>query len=120
MPKAKTLKGIDFNIHRGEIFGFLGPSGSGKTTIQKVLIGLLKGYNGSITVFGKERKNIGRDFYEKIGVAFDFPNLYLKLTAKENLQLIAYYYKKPPQDLDVLLDRVGLLPDKNKVVEGFI
>ncbi len=117
--KGNTLKGIDFNIHRGEIFGFLGPSGSGKTTIQKVLIGLLKGYNGSINVFGKERKNIGRDFYEKIGVAFDFPNLYLKLTAKENLQLIAYYYKKPPQELDCLLDRVGLLPDKNKVVEGF-
>jgi len=117
--KGNTLKGVDFNIQHGEIFGFLGPSGSGKTTIQKVLIGLLKGYNGSITVFGKERKNFGRDFFEKIGVAFDFPNLYLKLTAKENLQLIAYYYKNPPKDLDALLDRVGLLPDKDKIVEGF-
>ena len=72
--KDNTLKGIDFNVRNGEIFGFLGPSGSGKTTIQKVLISLLKDYKGSIKVFGKERKSFGRDFYEKIGVAFDFPN----------------------------------------------
>ncbi|EGW39195.1 ABC transporter ATP-binding protein [Desulfosporosinus sp. OT] len=117
--KVNTLKGIDFRIHPGEIFGFLGPSGSGKTTIQRVLIGLLKGYNGSITAFDKERRDFGRDFYEKIGVAFDFPNLYLKLTAKENLQLIAEYYQNPPKDFDALLDQVGLLPDKDKKVEGF-
>jgi len=54
--KGNTLKGIDFNIHHGEIFGFLGPSGSGKTTLQKVLIGLLKGYNGRLPFLGRNVK----------------------------------------------------------------
>ena len=69
---GNTLKGIDFNIHHGEIFGLLGPSGSGKTTIQKVLIGLLKGYNGSITVFGKERKKMGKYYFGLHTVLLDF------------------------------------------------
>lgn len=117
--KAPALRGISFGIEPGEIFGFLGPSGSGKTTTQKVLIGLLKGYDGSVKLFEKERKDWGRDFYERIGVAFDFPNLYLKLTAEENLKLIGSYYKNSSKEIDHLLDRVGLLPDKNKKVEGF-
>lgn len=117
--KNPALKGISFEIHPGEIFGFLGPSGSGKTTTQRVLIGLLRGYGGSVKLFGKERRDWGRDFYERIGVAFDFPNLYLKLTPEENLRLIGSYYKNSPKDIDGLLDMVGLLPDKNKKVEGF-
>jgi len=117
--KNPALKGISFDIRPGEIFGFLGPSGSGKTTTQKVLIGLLRGYGGSVKLFGRERKDWGRDFYERIGVAFDFPNLYLKLTAEENLRLIGSYYKNSPRDIDGLLDMVGLLPDRNKRVEGF-
>lgn len=117
--KSPALKGISFEINPGEIFGFLGPSGSGKTTTQKVLIGLLKGYIGSVNIFGKERREWGRDFYERIGVAFDFPNLYLKLTAGENLMLMGSYYKNSSNDVDGLLDMVGLLPDRNKKVESF-
>jgi len=75
-------------------FGFLGPGGAGKTTTQRLIIGLLRNYSGSIEVLGKERSQWGNEFYEQIGVAFDFPNLYAKLTAKENLQLIGAYYKK--------------------------
>lgn len=110
---------MSFDIHRGEIFGFLGPSGAGKTTTQRLIIGLLRNYTGHIEVLGKERSQWGKDFFEQIGVAFDFPNLYVKLTAIENLRLIGAYYKKPVDNLDELLDRVGLLPDKNVRVEGF-
>lgn len=117
--KDYTIKGINFDINPGEILGFLGPSGSGKTTTQRVLIGLLKGYEGNVNIFGKERKSWGREFYERIGVAFDFPNLYTKLTAEENLKLIGSYYKNCPADIDGLLDMVNLLPDKNKRVESF-
>ena len=45
-----------------------------------------------------------KDFFEETGVAFDFPNLYLKLTAAENLRLIAAYYRKKVSDIDMLLD----------------
>ncbi|MBS4539365.1 ABC transporter ATP-binding protein [Clostridium sp. D2Q-11] len=117
--KTKVIKGINFHIKKGEIFGFLGPSGAGKTTTQRIIIGLLQEYEGSVEIMGKERKAWGREFYERIGVAFDFPNLYLKLTALENLQLISSYYKKKPQDMESLLERVGLLSDKDKKIDGF-
>lgn len=117
--KTKVIDSIDFHIEKGEIFGFLGPSGAGKTTTQRIIIGLLQGYHGSVQVMGKERRELGKDFFENIGVAFDFPNLYLKLTAVENLQLISSYYKKKPNQINQLLERVGLLPDKDKKVEGY-
>lgn len=117
--KKKALENLNFEIQKGEIFGFLGPSGAGKTTTQRLIIGLLKGYTGNIKVLGKERSDWNKDFYEKIGVAFDFPNLYIKLTAKENLELIGSYYRNPLEDINILLDRVGLLPDQNKRVENY-
>ncbi len=116
---SKAVDGIDFTINDGEIFGFLGPSGAGKTTTQRVIIGLLRGYSGSVEVIGKERKAWGKDIFEKIGVAFDFPNLYEKLTAYENLDLLGSYYKNNRANKDELLDSVGLLPDRDKRVEKF-
>lgn len=116
---AKAIKGISFDIGDGEIFGFLGPSGAGKTTTQRIIIGLLRGYRGSVEVMGKERRKWGKDIFEKIGVAFDFPNLYEKLTAYENLDLLGSYYKNNSLNKDELLGSVGLLADRDKRVEKF-
>ncbi len=116
---TRAVKGIDFEIQQGEVFGFLGPSGAGKTTTQRIIIGLLRNYSGSVEIMGKERRKWGKDYFEQIGVVFEFPNLYLKLTASENLALIASYYANKPVNLDVLLQRVGLLADKDRKVEGF-
>jgi len=115
----RAVNDMSFQISEGEIFGFLGPSGAGKTTTQRLLIGLLRNYSGSIRIFGKERSEWNKEFYEKIGVAFDFPNLYIKLTAEENLKLIRSYYSNGTADIGALLDKVGLLPDKNVRVENF-
>jgi fluoroquinolone transport system ATP-binding protein len=115
----KAIKGIDFDIKDGEIFGFLGPSGAGKTTTQRIIIGLLRGYSGSVEIFGRERRRWGKDYFEKVGVAFDFPNLYEKLTAYENLDLLGSYYRNNSSSKDELLDSVGLLPDRDKRVEKF-
>ena len=115
----KAIRGIDFNINDGEIFGFLGPSGAGKTTTQRIIIGLLRGYSGNVEVFGRERRQWGKDFFEKVGVAFDFPNLYEKLTAYENLDLLGSYYRNNSSNKDELLDSVGLLPDRDKRVEKY-
>jgi len=114
-----VLKDISFDINRGEIFGFLGPSGAGKSTTQKVLNGLIRGYTGSVRVNGTDLSSMDRSFYEKIGVAFEFPNLYLKLTALENLQLFASFFKSKPQKPEALLEMVNLLEDRNTKVEAF-
>lgn len=117
--KENTIKGMDFDVKKGEIFGFLGPSGAGKTTTQKLITGLLKGYTGSIKVDGRERSEWNNSFYEKIGVVFEIPNLYLKLTGRENLELFGGYYKSKPLDMRELLDRIGILEAMDKKVEEY-
>lgn len=115
-PKAKnkTLKGLDFSVKEGEIFGFLGPSGAGKSTTQKILIGILKNYEGSVEVMGREIKEWSKDFYEKVGISFELPNLYSKLTAIENLNFIKAFYGENTEDAMKLLEMVGL-EDKGNV-----
>src|SRR5262245_21194110 len=72
---------LTFAVQRHEIFGFLGPSGAGKSTTQNVLIGLLSPYQGSVSVLDRDLREWDRSLYRRIGVAFEAPNHYLKLTA---------------------------------------
>ena len=120
-PKNKedTLKNLNFEIAKGEIFGFLGPSGAGKSTTQKILTGLLKKYSGSTVVMGKEIHIWGKDYYENIGVSFELPNLYQKLTAMENLELIASLYQNETENPMELLKIVGLDKDAKTKVSKF-
>lgn len=117
--KDDTLKGLNFKIPEGEIFGFLGPSGAGKTTTQKLITGLLKGYSGCIKINGKGRESWDNSFYEMIGVVFEFPNLYLKLTGAENLRLFASYYKKKSMDMSSELKRIGIHDVIDKKVQEY-
>ncbi len=114
-----VLLDLSFTISEGEIFGFLGPSGAGKSTTQNVLIGILKNYQGSVQVMGKEIRSISPRFYEQIGVSFEFPNLYLKFSAVENLKLFSSFYRCEKLDMEVLLQRLGLWEDRNMKVEAF-
>jgi fluoroquinolone transport system ATP-binding protein len=91
---APTIRGVDFHVHKGEVFGLLGPSGSGKSTIQKLLIGLLKGYTGSIDILGKDAGAWGTEIYQEMGVGFELPNNFSQLTGLENLQLFSSLYGK--------------------------
>ncbi|MEM9951597.1 MAG: ABC transporter ATP-binding protein [Chloroflexota bacterium] len=115
----ETLHGLDFEIADGEIFGFLGPSGAGKSTTQKILIGLLKDYRGNISVMGREVRDWGQDYYEHVGVSFELPNHYLKLTALENLKYFQSLYSSETNDLMYLLERVGLAEDAHKKVDDY-
>jgi fluoroquinolone transport system ATP-binding protein len=114
-----AVRGISFDVRRGEIFGFLGPSGAGKSTTQNILVRLLGGYEGDAEVMGRPLARWGREYYHRIGVAFEAPNHYLKLTARENLRLFAGLYGEGTEDPDALLDRVGLLEDADKRVAEF-
>jgi len=103
-----AVRGLNFAIRRGEIFGFLGPSGAGKSTTQKVLIALLKSYTGDITVMDSDLKSWGADYYERVGVSFELPNHYQKLTALENLSFFRSLYSTTTEDPRELLKMVGL------------
>jgi fluoroquinolone transport system ATP-binding protein len=106
---APTVSGLTFAIEPGEVFGFLGPSGAGKSTTQKVLIGLLRGYRGAVTVFGRELASWGADYYERVGVSFELPNHFLKLTGRENLAYFAALYGRPTRRPEEVLAAVGLV-----------
>lgn len=117
--RKRFLENIDFTVKRGEIFGFLGPSGAGKSTLQKVLTGLCTGYKGTAKILGTESRNHKSDFYEHIGVDFEYPSLFEKLTAKENLEYFASLYSGEKQNIDNLLREVGLYEHKDKKVSAF-
>jgi fluoroquinolone transport system ATP-binding protein len=116
---APTLQGMDFEIAEGEIFGFLGPSGSGKSTTQKILIGLLKKYGGSIHVMKRQLSQWGHDFFEHVGVSFELPNHYLKLTGRENLNYFRSLYAAETLSAMDVLERVGLKDDADKRVSDY-
>ncbi len=103
-----VLHGLDFEIGEGEIFGFLGPNGSGKTTTQKLLTRILLGYSGGVEVFGRDLASQGSDYYQRIGVQFELPNLYEKLTAEENLEFYRGFFSGPTEDVAGLLERLDL------------
>ena len=117
--KTPFIEGMSFSVKKGEIFGFLGPSGAGKSTLQKILTGQLSAYEGSVRVFGKDVKTHGRDFYERIGIDFEFPTLYDKLSARQTLRFFASLYTPPLRDIDELLRSVELLHDADKKVSEF-
>jgi fluoroquinolone transport system ATP-binding protein len=114
-----ALRGLTFNVDRGEIFGFLGPSGAGKSTTQKILIGLLRDYQGTVSVFGKNLAVWASDYYENIGVSFELPNHYLKLTAVENLRYFGALYSRPTLSPQALLEIVGLGDDGPLLVSQY-
>lgn len=116
---APAIRDITFAVAPGEIFGFLGPSGAGKSTTQKILIGLLRGYKGSAKVMGRDLESWGADDYEQIGVSFEFPNHFLKLTARENLDYFGALYRRPTMPPRDLLALVGLEDDANTPVGQF-
>ncbi len=116
-PKSEnpTIKEVSFEIKKGEIFGFLGPSGAGKSTTQKILIKILKNYQGEISYNGLDLKKLDDSFYEEIGVCFEMPISFSKLTALENLKFFQKLYKNNA-DVESLMKRVGLYEDRNKKV----
>ena len=106
-------------MRRGEVFGFLGPSGAGNSTVQKILIGLIRNYQGSVQICGLESKTYHKSYYENIGVDFEFSSLYEKLTARENLDYFSSLYEKPLRSIDSLLELVNLKGDMNKKVSCY-
>jgi fluoroquinolone transport system ATP-binding protein len=114
-----AVRGASFSIAEGEIFGFLGPSGAGKSTTQKILIKLLDGFDGSVRIFDRSLAEWGDDFYESIGVSFELPASYRKLSARENLEVFAALYSGdvvPPMEL---LEMVGLAKDADQRVAQY-
>lgn len=128
--KKPFIEDMNFSVSEGEIFGFLGPSGAGKSTLQKILLGMLPGYHGSAIVCGTECKKHDSEFYQRIGVDFEYSTMYEKLSARENLEFFSSLYDIRPskemsgngrneRSIDELLAAVGLENDAEKRVSDY-
>jgi ABC-2 type transport system ATP-binding protein len=102
-----ALRGIDFTIEPGEVFGLLGPNGAGKTTTVEILEGYRKRDAGTVEVLGIDPQRSGTAWRERIGVMLQSSSLYPHLTARESLRVFAGYYAKP-RDVDEVVEIVGL------------
>ena len=109
----KALHGLNFTVEDGEIFGFLGPNGSGKSTTQKILTGILKGHGGKVSLFGQDISAARRqEFFQKIGVLFEFPYLYANLSAVDNLKYFSSFYPKEQiRSIEEVLEELEFKPD---------
>ena len=103
-----AIQALGFDVDEGEVFGFLGPNGSGKSTTQKLLTRILHGYSGTVGAFGRDLREQGSDYYNSVGVCFEFPNLYEKLTAEENLRFYAAFFDVPTEAPAQALERLDL------------
>ena len=117
--KARAVDDLEFSVDEGEIFGFLGPNGAGKSTTQKILTGLLRGFDGAVSVLGRDVGDWGSDLYEHVGVGFELPVHYGRLTARENLQYFSSLYQTGTEDLDELLAQVDLAEKADVRVNQF-
>ncbi len=111
-----AVEDVSFKIETGEIFGFLGPSGAGKSTTQGILTGLLELQKGEIIIDGQHRKGMpDKAFFNRIGVGFEIPNVYKKLSGLDNLAFHARLYDGETEDPMAILESVGLADSaKNK------
>lgn len=104
----EVLKGVNLQVHAGEIFGLLGPSGAGKTTIIKILTGQIKQAEGESSILGKNVKSLDPSIYKKIGMMMDNLGLYERLSCYDNLNLFAGIQDIPRDRILQVLEKVGL------------
>lgn len=112
-----ALNQIQFNVEKGEIFGFLGPSGAGKTTLINILTGQLKADEGMTQLLGKDTKDLTPEDLAHIGLVGDSSGYYEKLSLEKNLIVYAKIYGLPNSRVDEVLEQVGLLESKKTIAE---
>ncbi|MDD2573081.1 MAG: ABC transporter ATP-binding protein [Bacillota bacterium] len=103
-----AVEDVNFEIEKGEIFGFLGPSGAGKSTTQNILTGLLQLQKGEVEVAGYDIKHIKNKMFNKIGMSFEQSNVYTKMSGLENLEFYRKLFDVETRNPMDLIKLVGL------------
>lgn len=104
----EILKDISFEIEEGEILGFVGPNGSGKTTTIKIILGLQEANKGEVYINGKNIKTNYEESIKNVGAIVESPDMYMYLSGFQNLKLVANYYNISYDEIDSVVDFVGL------------
>jgi ABC-2 type transport system ATP-binding protein len=108
----EAVKGIEFEVRQGEVFGLLGPNGAGKTTTVEILEGLRQRTSGDVRVLDFDPDRQKRDLKDRIGVCLQATNLPDKITVYEALNLFASFYTRTTDGAQ-LLQRLQLWDKRN-------
>lgn len=119
LGRREIIKGISFDVEEGEIFGFLGPNGAGKTTTIRMLVGLIHPNRGSIKICGYNLKKEREKALSSLGAVVENPELYSYLSGKENLMQIARIRKVKEDEINELVELVGLTNRINDKVKKY-
>ncbi len=105
----QILKNVSFSLKEGEILGFIGPNGAGKTTSIKLILGLQSISSGDVLINGHDIKTDFSKAIERVGAIVESPDLYMYLTGRKNLELIANMYKDVTKErIDEVIEIAGL------------
>lgn len=114
---GRGMKDITFTVNRGEVYGILGPNGAGKTTLMKTITGLCRADQGEVKIFGFDINNQFEEAMAQVGCIIESPAAYQYLSARRNLELLAYFYKDlKASRIDEVLTMVGLSTFENDLV----
>jgi ABC-2 type transport system ATP-binding protein len=105
--ELEAVRGVDFEIEQGEVFGLLGPNGAGKTTTVEILEGYRRRDAGEVSVLGHDPQRPGPDFRQRIGVVLQQSELWPNITVRETHKIFAGYYERP-RNVDEVIELVGL------------
>ena len=108
-----AVKGVSFEVHRGEVFGLLGPNGAGKTTTVEILEGYRERSAGEVSVLGFDPAHADRELKERVGIVLQEMGFYPNATVRESVEHVSRFYPHP-RDIGETIALVGLDGNEDK------
>ncbi|MED1919351.1 ABC transporter ATP-binding protein [Bacillus thuringiensis] len=114
-----SVQRVNLAVGEGEVYGFLGPNGAGKSTTLKMLLGLVKPTEGSVSVFGKDFSRNRLEILSQTGSLIEAPSYYGHLTGLENMRVMQWLRDVPDKHVEKALQIVRLEKQQNKKVDQY-